>query len=240
MRFEEFKIDEITGVKKYHNYTLPQLIGIMADEFNFRILGSGALGTVLQGPDPNTVYKVVEQDDAYLSFVNFAMKNPNPHYPHFKKVKTLTAFYARYNVQPNKFTVIKLEKLIPLPEDSGVFASDLADVELGLESATPTYLPNGRINEHDLTYAELAETRPWIISLWYAIRAIQKSKLIKGAPDLHPGNFMQRQDGTVVIIDPVADYKAMGTISRVNTLTNRQVEPHLRGPVYKKKRKPKV
>lgn len=231
---EDQNLEELTGVKQFQNYTLPQLIGILADEYKFKILGGGALGTVLQGPDPNFVYKVVEKDDAYLSFVNFAMKHPNVHYPRFFKVKPLTAFYARYKIQPNKFTVIKLEKLQPLPEGTGSFVSQLSEVRR-LETATPTNLPNGRTNYEDLSFYELAETRPWIVTLWNAIRAVQKSRAMKGEHDFHPGNFMQRQDGTVVITDPVKDMEVFGMQSRVNTMLSHNIKPERVGPVYKKK-----
>lgn len=236
MRFEEFNLNELTGVKQFHTLTLEQLIKKLVEIYNLKVLGTGALGTVLQGPNPNVVYKVMEQDDAYLSFVNFALANPNPHYPQFEKVKTLTTFYARYNIQPNKFTVVKLEKLLPLPEGTGAFTSELADVRGRLEAATPTYLPNGRINDENLSFYEIAETRPWVISLWHAIRAIIKSKKIKGRLDLHMYNFMQRADGTVVIIDPVADDKVFGMQSRVRSLDVHEPETRITGPVYNKKK----
>lgn len=231
------RINELTGVKKYHNLTFQALIGQLAEEYNLKILGSGRTGTVLQGRDPNSVYKVLEKDDAYLSFVNFAMANPNPHFPRFEKVKLMTSFYKRYNIQPDQFNVIKMEKLLPLEEGTAVFASFLADVRHNL-GTTAGKLPNGSENYEGLSYYELAETRPWIISLWEAIRSIQKSKLVKGDADFHPGNFMKRADHTIVISDPVKDPKALDLQKNVDRLYYGKVQPEVQGPVYKPKKQP--
>ena len=238
MRFEEFKLDELTGVKKYHNLTFHALLGKIAEEHGLKILGSGALGTVMQGQDPNTVYKVVEQDDAYLSFVNFAMKNPNPHFPVFEKMKLLHSFYKRFSIQPNTFTVVKMEKLTPLPWTTAEFLADMASARY-LHQA-PMFMPNGQDNTEEYTYNELSETRPWINSVWYAIQMIRHSKLVKGNEDFHVGNFMQRADGTIVIIDPVADPKAMAMTQQADTMARRGQEPEQTGPLYQKKKKKPV
>lgn len=235
VRESDQELDELTGVKKYQIHTLPDLIKAISDEFNLPVIGSGAFGTVLKSSDPNIVYKVVEQDDAYMSFVNFVLSNPNPHYPSFQKVKLMTAFYSRYKIQPNKFSVIKTEKLMPLPEGTANFVAGLALARQLNEIADE--LPNGQNNTYSMTYLELAETRQWIIDLWYAIRAIIKSKKIKGRPDLRMHNFMQRSDGTVVIIDPVADDKALSVKSRVQSLDIHEPETRITGPVYQPKKK---
>ena len=43
---EEQELDELTGVKKYHDLTASELMVQVAEDYGLKILGSGALGTL--------------------------------------------------------------------------------------------------------------------------------------------------------------------------------------------------
>ena len=248
MRFNEFynqEVDEIIGVKKYHGLTLDELMKQIANDYDLRVLGQGAFGHVLSTKDPNTVVKVFETDDAYMSFVEYIQQNPNPHYPRIvKSPRLMTTFYKRYDLQPDKFTVLALERLVPLSDHMAQFVADVANAR-DLHDK-PFKLPNGRMNGGDynyddddidpgVTFRELSRDYPWIPTFWEAVRQLFRSGIVKGNIDMHPGNFMARQDGTIVIIDPVSDPKALERKRKIYDLKWQQGEkPNVQGPHYRK------
>lgn len=246
MRFKEFydqQTDEMIGVKKYHGLTLDALMKKIAEDFNLELLGHGAFGHVLSTSDPNTVIKVFETDDAYMTFVNFIQQHPNPHYPKIvKSPRLMTTFYKRYDIQPNKFTVLSIERLVPLSEKMAHFVADVANAR-DLHDK-PFKLPNGQLNggnynyEYDeidpgVTFQELSRDYPWIPSLWAAVRQMFRGGAVKGTIDMHPGNFMARNDGTIVVIDPVADPIAHDRKKTIDTFKMMGKKPNVQGPHYR-------
>ena len=246
MRFTEFydrQTDEMIGVKKYHGLTLDELMKQIATDYNLKVLGQGAFGHVLSTHDPNSVVKIFETDNAYLSFVNFIQQHPNKHYPKIvKSPRLMTTFYKRYNIQPDKFTVLVIEKLKPIPEKTASFVSSVANARDLYDK--PMYLPNGRLNgggydpetdeiDGGLTYQELSRDYPWIPEFWAAVKQLFRGGAVKGNIDMHYGNFMMRDDGTIVITDPVADPKGLQIKRAVDDLKWKGTKPNVQGPHYK-------
>ena len=242
MRLRELfdqELDELTGVKKYHDLTALQIMDKMSAELNLPKRGEGAFGKVIQSPDPNWVYKVFEKDSAYEEFVDFIAKNPNTHYPKIKKIKKMTSFFKRYGVQENKFIVVIIEKLEKIPEEKMNFVHEL--VNTSDVDDYPWYLPDGDANPDRITL-ETVMGQDWegwktgeMWKLWYAAQSIRKSDINRRGHfmDLHRGNIMQRADGTVVLIDPVASEAGLAHEKKIaSAAANR--EPMVKGPHYKK------
>ena len=254
MRFKEFydqQTDEMIGVKKYHNYRADELAKVIANDFGMTYLGRGALGQTIQTRDPEVVLKVFETDSAYLSFINYIMRHPNKHYPKvIRAPKQMTAFYKRYDIQPNQYTILALEKLYELPENMAAFIRDVANADDLYDK--PDFLPNGELNGNNdsgyyddddeygdnytpsYTFNDLKRDYPWIPSLWEAAHAALHSKSVKGGRDLHAGNLMMRKDGTIVIIDPVVDSKGLDLKTAIAD-KDRSADPvpMIKGPRYK-------
>ena len=233
------ELDELIGVKKYKDLTANQIMKKMEDELGLKKMGNGAFGHVIESPsDPNWVYKVIEKDPAYEEYINFVMKVRDNHYPKIKRVKKMTSFFKRYGIQENKFTVIVIEKLEPVPEDKMNFVHDLVNAET--LSEVPSVLPNNQPNFSSYTYIELMDEKwpGWkdgeMRDLFEAARDTHRlsRKLDDYFLDLHRGNIMQRKDGTIVLIDPIASNSGIEYGKDVTALkqTRRKM---VKGPHYR-------
>lgn len=235
---EDYELDELIGVKKYKDLTARQIMKKMEDELGLKRLGNGAFGDVVESPDPNWVYKVLEKDPAYEEYIDFIAKNPNEHFPKIKRVKKMTSFFKRYQVQENKFLVVVIEKLEKIPQDRVQFAVDLVNDDV---DSIPTHTPEGDKNYSKFTLEELMShdwdgwTSEDMWSTYYAARTIHKSDLNRphhSFMDLHRNNIMQRKDGTIVLIDPIASYEGLDYGSAISTARMAH-DPMVKGPHYK-------
>lgn len=224
MRFNEFhdqELDELTGVKKYQDLTAAQAMKKASEELGLPIYGRGAFGRVIQSPDPNWVYKFYERDSAYDAYVDFLQQNPNKHYPVIKKVKKMTNFFRRYGIHPDKFTVVVIEKLNKIPEEKLPLLLRILD---------------WRVFDRDALDAKgippMAQ-KP-LYMLWMAAQKIRESSVMRPGRfmDFHSGNIMQRDDGTIVIIDPVASHAELDIARDVATMRARK-DPMVKGPHYR-------
>lgn len=239
MRFNEFydqQTDEMIGVKKYQDMDIVDATDAIANAMGTKVLGNGAFGRVIQSPNPNIIYKVFEKDDAYLTFIDYARKHPNVHFPKILKIKSMTSFFKRYEVQADKFYVVAIEKLYPI--SSVNYAGFLAGF-VGLKDLTrkPMMLPDGNFNNQALTGYDILKDHPELQSLWDAGQLIRKDLMkIRGMSwDLHRGNFMQREDGTVVITDPITNDDGFKYLHAVSDAASTD-QPMIKGPKYALKR----
>lgn len=229
MRYHEFKLDELTGVKKYHDLNAKQLMNQIALDYDLEVLGTGVFGTVIQTRNPEIVVKVFEDDDAYLSYLRFAQAHPNPYYVKARSLpRIMTAFYKRYDIQPDKFVVVELEKLYPLHEATAVFASQLCNSKL---TDSPSYSPGGYYNDDNYTFLDYNEDYPWVVPLKEAADAIM-ANLPDAKPDMHAGNFMRRKDWSIVISDPVVGHSE--TAFTVRDRKRAREPENFKGPHYRK------
>ena len=234
---EDFDVDEMIGMKKFHDMTADQATVAIAQEMGTKVLGSGgAFGKVIQSHNPDIVYKVFERDDAYLAFIRFIQRVPSIHFPKIYKIKKMTSFFKRYEVQEDKFYVVALERLNEMTDEpfNALFVTNL----LGLHSPhDPTrYLPNGYPNEGGIPAITFLNRYPQLKSLWTAalkIRGMMRDFSDFGW-DVHRGNLMQRDDGTIVIIDPVTNDASFDYRDDIfKAKANRS--PQYTGPHYNKK-----
>lgn len=240
MRFNEFhdeQTDEMIGVKKYHDLTIPQLMKQLSQDLGLPLLGRGAFGQVIQSPDPKWVYKIYENDSAYDDFIQYALSHKNnPHLPKIKKVKQMTNFLRRYAMQEDKFTVVMIKKLQPLPEKKSEFVVSFLKTPWDV---APGYLPTGVSNRERLTVEQIAN-QPWegwrtneLKNLWKTSDEIHHQLMSFGRfIDLHEENVMQDERGSVVITDPVAAYDALDYGSDISH-QRATGKPMIKGPHYK-------
>jgi hypothetical protein len=178
------RLHELHGVKRHSRTTLPDLIHQL---FPGARSYSGRYGTVIDNPAWPFVVKLWFNDDCYLDFVDYAIENPNPHYPRFiKKVMKMPAFFRRERGSGDVFWMVRIERLQELDEAvAGKLCRAFIDADRLIRHPAEINAQFG------------AEQR----GLFAAVAALYTAP-IKCAPDWHPGNLMQRPDGTVVITDP--------------------------------------
>lgn len=204
-------LNELTGIKKYYNKNEFQLERILG-KFGIRCIAAGKYGRIFTNPNWNYVVKMFRDDPYYLSFVNYAMAHPNAHYPKFiRKPLHMHAFHKRFRSQTSlKFWLVKIEKLSPINDAVGSFiTSHLERAVQFWYNVKHKQLTQDQLDQ-DWTYVgsqkvsmyDLFKRYPWLWSLAEAWHNIFEN-IEEGSPDIHAGNFMQRSDGTIVIIDPL-------------------------------------
>ena len=236
---QEQEVDEIIGIKKFHHLELKDAVKAIAKSIGGRILGDsedgGYFAQAVETPqNPNVVYKIIEQDDAYLKFAKFSMEHTNKHYPKIYKIRSMTSFFKRFEMQVDKFVVMDMEKLYKL-ETADLYRRLL---DFRNDAGKPTRLPNGLDNDKQLTIREICDTDPEFKGLWDAAQQI-RTRLMTTPDvgwDLHAGNIMRRKDGTVVITDPIVNEAGFKYAREVQRLKRSENPPRaIQGPKYLQK-----
>lgn len=244
------KLFELRGVKKYHTLMKHELLEMLEDS-GVKWLSSGRYGEVFAPDGKDYVIKVFDNDPYYMSFINFAARNPNPHYPKvIRKPLKMHAFHTRFKGTANNFYVVKIEKLYPITDINLLkfIVENLEDTASQWDShkrghfkiePNPYHtklMPDGT-SEKGATNLDLVERFPWFKSLCEAY--VEMIEQVDGSPDIHGDNFMQRKDGTIVIIDPV--WEGTSPVKDYYDALSRETdygddyeeEPPIRGPRYK-------
>jgi hypothetical protein len=219
------RLDELAGVKKFQRLQWHQITRLLDRKFGIKYIGGGKYGQVFTHPGWDYVVKIMEREDPnYLEFVDFALKHPDKHYPKIiKKPFMMHAFHKRERSQKyQRLTVLKIEKLLPIEKNKLDFIVQNLDQyasivtryknneykhEKNQEAYTQKHphhtkvLPDGT-SEQNLSYKDIFDRYPWFEDLCWAFRRIMDNSEY-GSADIHGGNFMERKDGTVVIIDPL-------------------------------------
>lgn len=203
-------LENLQGVKKFHRMDWSRFVDFLAQQ-DIHIIGRGSFGRVFYSPSWNYVIKVFEKDDAYLKFVNFAINNPNKHFPKFlKNPKNIPQFLTRKLHAPDYLVVVKIEKLEEIEEKLGKFLAKQLDVlELyyfdGEHFTMKDYFNNEYVDYDNVQHLFKYYQQKYqldVESILKAYISLQKQLNHTITDDLHEGNLMQREDGTVVFIDP--------------------------------------
>lgn len=262
-------LTELIGIKKYHDFEYHEILKKLSQEAGVEWIGSGKYGIVLSNPSWDYVIKVFENDPYYMDFVNYVTTHKSRHYPKIvKKPIKMRSFYKRRKKNLNEtFFICKIEKLYPLPKPLGQFVAYNLDrlwsSYLWIYSTTneqrkeyekrwgkdngrdysantpfSTTLPDGTTTK--ISHRELFNKFPWLRTLTRAYINVMEN--MQGVPDLHEGNFMQRKDGTIIIIDPVwageTPYQAFDRANKAEYDDYYDEEPEMvSGPAYLKKNK---
>jgi preprotein translocase subunit Sss1 len=190
---------DVTSDPKNNVLTLKDVLDKFSS-FGGKILGSGAFGCALMHPKWNFVVKIFSQDDAYLKFVRFVLRNPRNSYPKFldKPRRFLPNF--RRPAKDEYMYIIRMEKLEPLPRETW---SEMSRVIWTIEAGKQ---PQEDVLKNML--AVLKDKHPNIVEFirdfrFFAdyARFLRKTDDF-GYMDLHDGNLMTRKNGDLVLIDP--------------------------------------
>ena len=208
----EFILEQLRGVKKYHNLTWDDIRDELRKQ-GIKSIGMGRYGEVFHKPDWNYVIKVFESDDAYLDYVNFCITNNNPHFPKFiKKPKSFHQFHKRLHHSSKMLQIVKMELLAPLKDHW--YSDNLENI---CNLIFRENIKNVVIYDDDITKPKMYDNiediindnnnKPQLRELISALVQI-KNKFNSYILDIHSENLMQRKDGTIVITDPIVNPKA--------------------------------
>jgi len=205
-------LNELFGVKKYKDATKSEVIRDLENR-GIEWVGQGKYSTILGSAKWNYVYKFFERDDSYLRFVRFAIKTPHSAFPKFlSKPKKIVPFYKRSVKNPYVY-VIKIEKLETIKDKELLkwIVYHLENEASKLFNQTPatvfTIAPEerkfkNRGDEYAVKAKEIYYKYPQLKTLVEGFYLLMKHDF-KDSHDIHEGNFMQRADGSLVIIDPL-------------------------------------
>lgn len=147
------------------------------EELGFEQLGSGGYGIVFERPGYPWVFKVFNDDPAYLAYLNYAIHHQN--LPAVPKIKGRP-------IRINKNTyAIRIE---PLDRLSGDLPNELTDPPISL-----------RLSEYNEFVDKIATRWPDVAKVLADLPSIHGKFYL----DLHDENIMQRADGTPVVTDPL-------------------------------------
>lgn len=142
----------------------------------FKHLGSGAYGSAYIHPSYKWVWKIFNNDPAYLAYLHYIKQNKNINLPIIKG--------PIIKITDNTYTV-RMEKLFPLQNNQEL-----------LNVIKPIF------NHHDLTNDNinyLKQNYPGILQIINDMKTVFPKSLL----DLHKNNILQRENNTPVIIDPI-------------------------------------
>ena len=166
----------------------------------WKMVGGGAFSDTWLHPKGELILKINRRSDpAYDRFIDVIQKYPNPHFPKIMDAKQIIGGRWPYGI----YLIEKLEKLSM--DKKYIFSQALHNIAIHpdmtrnqlSEQTNDTYT-----DYENLKFQECMKTMP--DSLMEAMRIIGRNCPVKSYFDLHPGNIMQREDGTIVIIDPYA------------------------------------
>ena len=193
MRLAELNLSDFKYIAK-KKFGYPDDIIDFLEKNDYRISGVGDFSQVWIHPTSNIAIKIsTGNDKCWIKYAGFVKKNPNIHFLKIGKISKLKGFYIAF-----------IEKLKRNPgRASSSNMSDWATVFIdrnGFEDFSSTsYYNNARVKKRIIKFEQ---DNPELIK---AMRLINQ-KLVKSpcSFDLFgPQNFMQRNDGTIVIIDPL-------------------------------------
>lgn len=211
-------LEHLYGVKKFYKKNTSELINILKDKYNIELIGTGHYGMVFKCPKWNYVVKIFEKDNGYLEFVDYCLQHQdNKHLPKFvKKPIRLHKFHTRPKEQTDPyFYMVRMEELEHCTDEKNLdmilFLSDNYDnLVLMSKNRQQKYMiyfyKNDKLLHKNVTFDEVIRMFPdtdiehIVITFADVITAISWH-----INDLHMDNIMAREDGTLVITDPIVD-----------------------------------
>jgi hypothetical protein len=181
----------------------------------YRMLGGGAEATVWGKPDiekGRPVFKIIMPSEgmntdkameSFLRFYRLTKQRPSPHWPVWiPQTDELgrESEYAVFWIDGKKYVQISMEHLAELS-----YGEEFMIESMGLS------IKRGGSLKHwikevmtwlEKDYPELKPIRPQLPDLWAAMQMAYRKTGGNYVWDLHGGNAMKRQDGTIVITDP--------------------------------------
>lgn len=184
-------------------------------------IGNGSCGEVFYHPSWKYVVKTFKDDPHYLRFARFAYKNPHPAFPKiYGPPQRIVPFYKRMKSSAMIY-IARIELLQPINDHEFLkiinnnimnsYSYFLAKQHGNENEEVEKQVRTGRGKDakwelvKEKIYGreiELFKKHPQLYPLFEAAYIIQTSSL-KGNFDLNKNNYMQRTDGSLVLIDPL-------------------------------------
>lgn len=178
-----------------------------------KMLGAGAYGQVYYHPKWPYVVKLFSQDDPYIKFLRWSAKNPHSAFPKmYGTPKRVIPPYKRKTTTNDKFYAVRLEKLNKVDDEAYklfdqnrhrlsryFYANDHAE-----EYASVHGEENRQYAVREM-YRVISDLPPEVVTACYGYYLLGLGNVEGrwGDEDLHQGNVMQRDDGSIVLADPV-------------------------------------
>lgn len=213
-------LTELTGIKKVID------INQWLKDNNWHEIGAGLFGKVYSNNSKPYVLKLYKTSDvSYTHFLNSIDQYNNIHVPKIGKARTIEI--------PEKINIVQIEKLNKIEYFSDTY--DYCDFVPVLIDYYDIDNYNELLNKINSLDDETIEEIIFDYKLKYEININSLLKFVKKQKslfefviqlfwqkpnnstfDLHGGNFMQRKDGTIVVIDPY-----FGVSNKILKLNNR-------------------
>lgn len=182
------------------------------------MLGEGAFAQVFSHPKWNYVLKIFPNDDCYLRFIRYVMKNPRDCFP--KIIGAPQRIYPQFirRLDWDHVYIVRLEKLEPLwggdrnkMRDILQLAKDIAYFNKALVTVSDpneeTSL-NENLRDSKRDIADLIQDDPSkkeFIETVLELSGKQNPIFSNCVADLHIGNVMRNASGAWIITDPFAE-----------------------------------
>ena len=175
-----------------------------------KVLGSGGYGAVYSHPKWPYVVKIFNSDDPYLKFVRYAYTNPHKSFPKFYGLpkRFIPPYKRTYDIMVKPYAV-RIEKLNPISDEIFQKLSYYRwTVARYLHfktdpNAMPQNLMQGELEEMEKTVNDLPPDVYSLLDAMYRLGKVQDDTHSWGADDWKKNNIMMRDNGDLVIIDPV-------------------------------------
>lgn len=160
---------------------------------------------VFIAPNQKYVVKMVRRDSPSLEYAKFVKQNRNKHYPTIYGIKELDEVHATHRGRDDKNYIVIQERLYHLPREIE-YAVDkyLLPISEEIERRYDSYdeFLNSIRNNAAKSHGDHARS---FFPKSFLDAMVQMGDVFdKYFSDLHGQNVMQRQNGTLVITDPVA------------------------------------
>lgn len=196
---EYFK-DTLTGDKNLYKNL---------EKLGWAYLNQGMYSKVFANPKKNYVIKINSRiDEGYQHFVTLIKRNRNKHFPRISDVQQIY-------IDKKPYFIYLIEKLEPIPEpynkNYSSFLSDVIDVFMYSDKEPINFFKLFKTlrdeyshdNEEEVKDRELyLRKNPALIKAAQILGLAAKNSSKYIGIDIHEHNIMERNDGTIIIVDP--------------------------------------
>lgn len=194
MRLFEIDVTSYKSILNRLDTGDPFKVGEVLFDMGYHHVDAGAFSNVYAKEISRYVIKIgYIQDDCHLIFSDYATQHyrKNPHLPKMKTVKFPVKNYIGF--------VSIIEKLEPLDPE---YANKINDVWYKYRKN----INDPYVDASIMKYIPIKSHMRKNLGVFHTINQLRKLTAGTGCKfDLHAGNIMKRKDGTIVLIDPLAD-----------------------------------
>lgn len=171
-----------------------------------KMIGRGVFSMVFEGTRKNTVLKMTVDDIGYYAFNDWAVGCRHRHFPRIIQSEGDIGC-AKINGRDRPIYLFEMERLEKLTGEARKLARQVMNV--GATASGKYHWKTGDDVRAMLTFGEMVRDKSLPRSVRNAIQQLEEfcGNVPGGSVDLHMNNMMQRKNGDLVIIDPIANMK---------------------------------